>query len=706
MKRLLKKITKREIIQALLFIASTVIIIYFLPRQGKFGYEFQKGKPWMHEDLYAPFNLPIYKTNESIEAEKDSLLKQYKPYYIRNNDIATNELKEFKTHFTEKWQSYLASKYPDINDYQNKNLSPQKDTCLKKTLQHLNHIYKTGIIELTENLNKPPKGQHYEVYVANNKNETYEIKEVYTEKEAYQKIKNLLNKDIDTTLDNDYKSTIRPFINQINFNDFITPNLIYDKKTSLNIKKNLFNDISYTKGMIQANERIISKGEIVSDKNYQELISLQKEYKERIGEKSTWVWVGHIIFVFVSILVLFLFLNNFRHDILQNTLNTSFILSPVVFFIALSSVIIQYSNWNIYIVPYALLPIIIRTFYDSRLALFIHMITILVVGFLAPNGFEFIFLNFTAGIIALYTLTDQYKRGKLFFTSASVFLTYSIVYFAIAIIQEGNPGNIEWSNILWFAINSVLILTSYLLIFIFEKLFGYLSDATLIELSDSNQPLLRKLSEIAPGTFQHSLQVSNLAEEAIHKIGGNALLVRAGALYHDIGKMDNPIYYIENQDNKHNPHDQLEFDESAKIIINHVHKGIEIAKKYNLPENVIKFIRTHHGNSTVQYFYKNYIKKYPEEPINIKEFTYPGPKPLSKETAVVMMADAVEAASRSLKDITEKSLSELVDNIINYQIETKQFDEANITFRDSAEIRKIFKAKLKNIYHGRIDYPE
>jgi len=331
---------------------------------------------------------------------------------------------------------------------------------------------------------------------------------------------------------------------------------------------------------------------------------------------------------------------------------------------------------------------------------------VLLVGFFAPNGFEFVFLSFIAGIIAIFSLTNLYRRGKLFLSAGLLILTYSFVYFGLAITQEGNFSGIEYRNFLYFAFNGSLILLAFPLIYIFEKVFGFVSDLTLMELSDSNQKLLRELAEKAPGTFQHSMQVANLAEEAIRKIGGNPLLVRTGAMYHDIGKMNNPVYFIENQRTGFNPHDMHEFDESANIIISHVKDGVELAKKHSLPDQLIEFIRTHHGTTKVQYFYRSYIKKFPDKDVDVNMFTYPGPKPYSKEMAVLMMADSVEAASRSLTDINEEGISNLVDSIISGQMDEDQFDYVDINFKDITEIKTLFKDKLMNIYHARIKYPE
>jgi hypothetical protein len=357
-------------------------------------------------------------------------------------------------------------------------------------------------------------------------------------------------------------------------------------------------------------------------------------------------------------------------------------------------------------VPFAILPILLKTFYDTKLALFIHIVTVLIIGFWAPNSFEFSFLTISIGIVALLSLTNIYRRNKMFVTSAWIIATYIALHLGITLYQEGNINNIKIDNLLSFGGNGLLVLSSIPLIYIFEKMFGFLSDATLLELSDSNQPMLRRLAELAPGTFQHSLQVANLAEEATFKIGGNPLLARAGALYHDIGKIDNPIYYIENLSDELNPHENLSFEESVAIIVNHVPRGIEIAHRSRLPLQIIDFIATHHGTSLVHYFYRNYIKNFPSSEVDIKKFSYPGPKPFSLETSILMMADSVEAASRSLKTYTEKDLNILVDNIINNQLRDGQFNEANITLRDIETVKATFKKRLRTIYHIRIEYPK
>ncbi len=361
---------------------------------------------------------------------------------------------------------------------------------------------------------------------------------------------------------------------------------------------------------------------------------------------------------------------------------------------------------SVYVIPFVLVPIFLKTFFDIRYALFVHMITLLLAGFWVPNSYQFVLMNFLAGLVGLFSLRSYYKRGILFYTATFVMAAYAVIYIMLSLLQEGDFSQINWINVLWLAGNGLLILTVYPLVFLFERIFGFLSDATLFELSDTNQPLLRTLAEKAPGTFQHSMQVANLAEEAVLKVGGNSLLVRAGAMYHDIGKMENPQYFIENQHGRVNPHNELDERSSARVIIDHVIKGVEIAKKHNLPEKIIDFITSHHGTSTVQYFYRSFINTNPEEEVDISEFTYPGPKPANKEHAVLMMADSVEAASRTLKTYTRESISELVENIVSRQVEEEQFSDADITFADITAVKEIFKNRLSNIYHSRIEYPE
>jgi putative nucleotidyltransferase with HDIG domain len=404
--------------------------------------------------------------------------------------------------------------------------------------------------------------------------------------------------------------------------------------------------------------------------------------------------------------MLFLFFWLFRKDIFEDNHKMTFILLIVCLMVFMASLGIRFGIQSIYILPFCILPVMVRTFFDTRIAMFTHLTTCLIIGLHAPNPFEFVFIQLIGGIIAIFSILNLRKRAQLFFSVTIIFIAYSLSYFGISIIQEGKLSSIEWSNIAWFALSAGLTLFSYPLIYLFEKIFGFISDVSLMELSDINSPLLRELALRAPGTFQHSLQVANLAEEAIMAVGGSSLLVRTGALYHDIGKMEMPMYFIENQYTGVNPHDELSYEDSAKIITGHVNKGIEIAKKNNLPDSLIDFIRTHHGTTKAQYFYLSFLKNFPGEAIDEKSFQYPGPIPFSKETAVLMMADSVEAASRSLKKYEAEIIEELVEKVIDRQIEQDQFINADITFKNINTIKKIFKKKLLNMYHLRIEYPK
>lgn len=711
--RILKYIrTNLRIITVIFYFAlSAFLIVYLFPKQGKFRYEFQKGRPWMHEDLQAPFDFPIYKSQQELSREKDSVLKDFKPYYNFNDKIYAEEDEKFREAFENSWEEYSLSelKIPNEQIYFNSsryNQLRQLESYFEEHISKLlNLVYQKGIIDLNDNEDIPPGGISAIMIVHKNIAEQTFIDAIFTPKSAYE----FLNRNINEELINNkslYIKRYRRFFEDFDINNFIRTNVFYDQEKSKTVKNSLLNEISIYRDKIQKGQRIISRGDLVTAEKYQILESLKKEYEMQLGSiKSQLVNIGKFILVVAALFVIFLFLYNLRREILQDSLKTLFILMMVILAVFVASTVVRSSRISFYIIPFAIVPIILRTFYDERLALFIHFILTILIGFFAPNSFEFVFLTFIVGIIAVFSLTNFNRRSRIVYTAMLIFLAYGFVYFGISIVQEGDIKLIDYNNFAWFGINSILVLLSFPLIFIFEKVFGFLSDATLMELSDTNQILLRELAEKAPGTFQHSLQVANLAEDAIYKIGGNPLLVRTGALYHDIGKMENPIYFIENQTSDINPHDTLSFEESAKIIIAHVEKGVEIARKHNLPLPVIDFIKTHHGTSTVQYFYRSYIKKYPEADVDLKKFSYPGPKPFSKETAVLMMADSVEAASRSLKEVNDKTLEKLVDQIIDSQLLEEQFNNADITFKDITLIKDIFKMRLKNIYHVRISYP-
>ncbi|MFC2087681.1 HD family phosphohydrolase, partial [Bacteroidota bacterium] len=642
---------------------------------------------------------PIYKTDEELKEEQDSAMKQFKPYFILDSAKQEKNIQKF--------QDFVYEMQIDSSSIITRGSSQLNDSCFMFVEDILKEIYQSGIFNVNDLFYTELDNYNSIFIIENNIAREREIKDLFTPKEAYEQ---LVGEFKYVCFNHEYeKSTYDEIIKELNLNTFIEPNLSYDKKRSDNVSTSIIEDISLTRGLIQAGELIILKGDFVNAKKYKILQSLKIQYENRLGGVSriNIILIGQILIIASCFLVLYLFLLNFRPEILKSNKQTIFVLLIVFLMIMITRLVLQFSNVNVYLIPFALVPVLVWTFFDSRLAVFVLLIVILIAGFLVPNSFEFVMINFITGNIALYSVKNLYRRGKLFLTGGLVILSYSVLFLGISIMHEGNFQAIDWAHFAWFGGNGLLLLTAFPLIFIFEKLFGFLSDNTLIELSDTNQALLRRLAEEAPGTFQHSIQVANLAEEALHKIGfGNPLLVRTGALYHDIGKLENPVYFTENQVSGYNPHDGLPFEKSAEIIIKHVHDGVKLAKKYNLPKQIIDFIQTHHGTTQVKYFYRNFINQFPDKEDQKIKFTYPGPRPFSRETAVLMMADTVEAASRSLKDPTAEALNGLVDTLIDAHVDDNQFENTNITFRDIAQIRSIFKRKLLNIYHVRIEYPK
>ncbi len=667
----------------LLFAISAFIIVLLLPAEGKFKYEYQKGKPWKHDNLVAPYSFPINKTAEELDAEVQTVKTNTRLYFRTDSLVAAAKIAEFRKAAEEKGKEKKDGKVPE------------------KDIQHcaeiLETIYAKGIIRLGEELENKDAEFVFQL-VDGNESRDAKFGEFYTIQAAYnqaqEKLKGMSEKEKDFFADL--------------LANAITHNIFYDQETTSKIMEDEMNAISRDRGMVEEGVRIIDKGDIVDYDKFQKLESLRANYETKGGVNSKFylIYLGHSIMIGLSLMVLYLFLVLFRKQIAIDNLKVSFLLLIVLLMVFAARMINNVSTLSIYIVPFALLPVIVRTFFDTRVALFTHLVTTLIIGYFVPNGYQFVYLQLMAGIVSIFSFVNMQKRVQLFLSAGLIFITYCTAYFAMSVVQEGNITTIDTMYFAWFGISVLLTLFAYPLIFIFEKIFGFVSEATLLELSNTNGKLLRELATKAPGTFQHSLQVANLTESALFQIGGNVLLARTGALYHDIGKMDAPSYFIENQVSGINPHDELEFDESAHIIINHVLKGIEKAKKANIPDSVIDFIRTHHGTTMVQYFYRNYLKNYPEEEVDKKLFTYPGPIPFSKETAVLMMADSVEAASRSLKSYTSETIEKLVDDIINHQVAENQFVNTDITFRDITQIKKIFKKKLTNIYHVRIEYPK
>lgn len=680
-----------QISVALLFALSVAVVIYIYPRESKFKYEFAKGRPWMYDNLVAPFDFAIQKSQEELKEEKKQILTNKTVILRRNEEAAQKALqgfeKEFKNRFQPTSDSLSSEAIKDFNE--------SKERWLRKGQTLLKQVFEKGVLKPTEDDFYDEYGQM--LLRKGNLSEPVNREQFYNITSATQYIAS----KIPDTSGVPYELLRSVVLSYLDYN------IVYDGKTTRNYLNAELNAVLPTKGAVEKGELIIIQGSLVDSEKYAKLNSLKMMYEGSLSGKQSYYLIlsGQILLVSILFLVLYLFMFQFRKELMEDISRVTFILLNVLFMIGLARAVTLYNVEYIYLVPFSVLPIILRSFFDTRIALFVHVVAMLLIGFQLPNSFEFVLLQFVAGIFAIILVNNLYKRSQLFITVAKIILVYVVSYFSLAIIQEGALANINYVKFGYFFANGLLTLISFPLIYLQEKIFGFVSDVSLLELSDINNSLLRELSRKAPGTFQHSLQVANLAEEAVLNIEGNALLVRTGALYHDIGKMVQPMYFIENQSGI-NPHDELSFKESAEIIISHVKQGIVLAKKHRLPDQIVDFIRTHHGTSTVMYFYKQYIKNFPKDEVDLTDFKYPGPRPFSKETAVLMMADSVEAASRSIDNPDQEKIDKLVEGIINNQIDEGQFENSAITLREIKQSKKVFKKMLMNIYHVRIKYPD
>jgi len=669
-----------HIFKLLLYVASVGLIVFFFPKGGKFKYEFQKGKPWQFENLYAPFDFSIQKTEDEIAKEKQVIVDKQIRYYRYDEEIVENVVRSLDEKFESQWQ--------------NSGFKENQINKLKATASMiLDIIYKNGILDPMETT---PKGNSI-FLVVNNEARKVSGSDFYRISEVDQSIENVLDQQGLTVFTDEFKSL---------FFDLISPNVTLDKELTSKTLEDALSDLSYTRGTVDEGKLIIAKGEVVEGDNLKMLVSLKSEYESDLWSDSNsyYILVGYTVLVALVLLMLFLFLKKYRQEVYENNTRVTFIFFNILLLVFVTTLVVNYNEALVFVVPLCILPLILKTFFDARLGLFVHVLTVLILGFVVPNSFEYIFLQIITGIVTILTVSELYKRANLFVSVGQITLIYVVGYLAFHTIHEGNLDNIEWFTLSLFLLNGMITLFVQPLIYIYEKIFGLVSDVSLLELSDTNSKLLKELSNKAPGTFNHSLQVANLAEAAANGIGANAMLVRVGALYHDIGKMDNPTFFTENQITNVNPHDEISPKESARIILGHVIKGIELARKNNIPDRVVDFIRSHHGTSLVYYFYKRQVELDGE--VNEDDFRYPGPLPFSKETAILMMADSVEAASKSLKNPTFLMIDEFVEKIIAGQMKSDQYINADITFREIETIKKIFKGKLTNIYHLRVEYPE
>ena len=665
----------------LLFLVTTLFIVYLFPKTGKFRYSFEKGKPWQSENLYAPFNFAIKKSQKEINAEREDV-ENNSPIYFK---IEKNVKAEVTADYIERFnETFKDSSYIKI----------QNTELYLKGKNFINKLYEDGILDLEYSYtdNKPV------ILAASN---TFKKELKYGGLYELSELRQLVEKHFVNTVSAEKQTEITSI-----FFDIIQPNITINESLTQQVLEEELSNISLARGSIEKDQLIVSKGQVVEDTQYDILDSLKSEYESQVWNSANynWVLVAYTLLVALALLMLLLFLRKYRMEVFLNNTKVTFIFFNIALMIFLTTLVINYNSQYIYIVPLCILPLILKAFFDARLGLFAHVLTVLLLGFIVPNSYEYMFLQIIAGIVTILTVSELYKRANLFISVGQITFVYIITYFAFFVIHEGQLTGLKWDVFGLFILCGLATLFVQPLIYIYEKIFGLVSDVSLLELSDTNSKLLKELSNRAPGTFHHSLNVANLAEASANEIGANSMLIRVGALYHDIGKMRNPTYFTENQSTGINPHDELSSLESAKIIIGHTLNGIEIAKKNNLPDRVIDFIRTHHGTSLVYYFYMK--EKAENENVDIKDFTYPGPKPFSKETAILMMCDSVEAASKSLKEPTSTKINEFVETIINKQMESGQFLNADITFKEIQSIKKVLKLKLANIYHLRIEYPE
>ncbi len=666
----------QNLIKIAFFVLAAVLIVQSFPREGRFRYSFQEGAPWKYNKLLAPYDFQIYKDKAELKTETDSVMKAFKPYLRLDTTVLGTVLSNLQKLYAESSRDVFP------------------ENCYQFLKNRLPSVYQAGILASSDWTDLQEDSVQI-VYVLKGKMaQEKNLSGILTNSKAYSMLFEKMPSDVD-------ESTLK----SLKLNAFIRENLKPDVESNDAEKATLVGRVSLSKGLIQRGERIIDKGDIISLETYQILNSLKKVAVDRSASYGkNGVMLGQIVLVLGLFILQFLYLWFFRPITYERKANVAFILILITGLVLITSLIVNTGRMSVYLIPYAILPIMVRTFFDSRTALFAHIITVLISSTIVAYPYEFLLIQIAAGMTSVYSLRDLTQRSQLVLCAILVVLTYCVMYLGVSLIQEGFMNRINASMFLNFLINGGLMLTSYLLIYFFEWLFGYTSNVTLMELSNMNNALLREFSETAPGSFQHSLQVSSLATAAAQEINANVQLARTGALYHDIGKMVNPVFYTENQMGV-NPHDALTPEESCRIITAHVDEGLKLANKHGLPLVIRDSIRMHHGNGPVRYFFNNYRKDHPDEVVP-EVFFYRGVNPNSKETAILMMADAVEASSRSLKDYSEESISALVDKIINAKIQDGAFKNVPMTFRDLERVKWVFKTKLQSIYHTRIAYPE
>lgn len=659
-------------------IVVVLLLVYFLPRETKFGYEYEQGRPWRYNSLIATFDFPVYKTPDEVKAERDSALSQFQPFYTEDVQIVQRQIAAFET-------AWRAGRFGDVPAH-----------CLNHVDKMLRGVYEAGIVPSAD-LSQMAKERTPGVRVVEGTEAvTRPITELYSTRSAYEYIV--------------YADTInfpRELLARCNINEYLSPNLSIDSAKTSAVREDLLAAVSPASGMVQSGQRIIDRGEIISAEQYKILQSFERETVRR-NDPSKGMWqvvTGQVIFVLCVIVAFVFYLRLFRREYLRSPHSILLLSSLIAIFPLITYAMVDQKFLNVYMVPYAMVPIFVRIFMDSRTAFMTMVCSVILSSLALHSNYEFVVVQFMSGMTAIYALRDLTERSQLLRVALAVFVTSSAIMLGYDLSQGIEFSHLDRSMYVYNAVNGVLLLFAYPLLYMIEKLFGFTSSVTLVELSNTNNSVLRRMSKVAQGTFVHSLQVANLAAEVADKIGAKPQLVRTGALYHDIGKMLNPAFFTENQTGV-NPHDELTEERSAQIIISHVTEGLKLADKYHLPKVIRDFISTHHGRSQVKYFYIQWKNKHQGEEPDAKLFTYPGPNPFTREQAILMMCDAVEASSRSLKEFTEESIKELVNRIIDGQVQAGYFRECPITFRDIADAKRVLAESLKTIYHTRIAYPE
>lgn len=659
-------------------IVVVLLLVYFLPRETKFGYEYEQGRPWRYNSLIATFDFPVYKTPDEVKAERDSALSQFQPFYTEDVQIAQRQIAAFET-------AWRAGRFGDVPAH-----------CLNHVDKMLRGVYEAGMVPSAD-LSQMAKERTPGVRVVEGTEAvTRPITELYSTRSAYEYIV--------------YADTInfpRELLARCNINEYLSPNLSIDSAKTSAVREDLLAAVSPASGMVQSGQRIIDRGEIISAEQYKILQSFERETVRR-NDPSKGMWqvvTGQVIFVLCVIVAFVFYLRLFRREYLRSPHSILLLSSLIAIFPLITYAMVDQKFLNVYMVPYAMVPIFVRIFMDSRTAFMTMVCSVILSSLALHSNYEFVVVQFMSGMTAIYALRDLTERSQLLRVALAVFVTSSAIMLGYDLSQGIEFSHLDRSMYVYNAVNGVLLLFAYPLLYMIEKLFGFTSSVTLVELSNTNNSVLRRMSKVAQGTFVHSLQVANLAAEVADKIGAKPQLVRTGALYHDIGKMLNPAFFTENQTGV-NPHDELTEERSAQIIISHVIEGLKLADKYHLPKVIRDFISTHHGRSQVKYFYIQWKNKHRGEEPDAKLFTYPGPNPFTREQAILMMCDAVEASSRSLKEFTEESIKELVNRIIDGQVQAGYFRECPITFRDIADAKRVLAESLKTIYHTRIAYPE